>query len=470
MARKIKHGKKVLVLGFDGLSADLLINYMSQGIMPAFKEFTRHSAFYTLKTVIPPSSPAIWTSIFTGVNPGKHAIFSFINPRPIPHPVTSRDRKAQPIWTLVSNYGKKVLVLNCPSTYPPDKVRGLMVAGFPILELEKAVYPPKSAKALKKVGYVIDIPEDAYYTAKDEKRFVKLCGDIMLTRAIIAKELLTKELYDLAIIIFTGIDRVSHYLIDNNSAMRYIYNIADKVLSIMLEDIEEIYNCIIVSDHGFYRVEKALYILPLLRKCGLMNYKLSRFSLVAKWLMPIYARRRLTMHVILRKFRKLIYSNMMTVGTKNIQWIQASWSLCLKRVKTASSYYPLLRKISSCIRYVYDHERQHHVIRSILTKDELFNGPYVDLAPDIFIIPNKGYTLVPLPTEPCDGILSRYFPPPFHGEHSLNSVLLVRIDGMDGKLYDKVSIYDIAPTILSLLRIPIPNHMDGRSMLKDLKT
>src|SRR5918997_3578564 len=69
--------KRVLLLGLDGMTYNVLEPAFAAGHMPVFKALMDRSASGVLTSTVPPYTPPGWTSIFTGVNPGKHGIFGF---------------------------------------------------------------------------------------------------------------------------------------------------------------------------------------------------------------------------------------------------------------------------------------------------------------------------------------------------------------------------------------------------------
>jgi predicted AlkP superfamily phosphohydrolase/phosphomutase len=63
---------KVLVIGLDGATFDLLTPWMEQGELPRLRALRDGGISGELLSVIPPLSPPAWTTAATGVNPGKH--------------------------------------------------------------------------------------------------------------------------------------------------------------------------------------------------------------------------------------------------------------------------------------------------------------------------------------------------------------------------------------------------------------
>lgn len=123
--------KRLMVLGLDGAEWKLIKRWVDQGKLPTFKRLIDNGTYGLLKSTIPISSAPAWTSAFTGVNPAKHNIFEFFISKGYGIRLTNAtDRKAKAVWELLSEKGLKVIVINVPMTYPPDRVNGIMISGI----------------------------------------------------------------------------------------------------------------------------------------------------------------------------------------------------------------------------------------------------------------------------------------------------------------------------------------------------
>src|SRR5258705_13197055 len=76
------NGKKLIILGIDGLDPDLLTKFMAEGKMPNFARLAQQGSFRRLTTSIPPQSPVAWSNLITGMNAGGHGVFDFNPPEP----------------------------------------------------------------------------------------------------------------------------------------------------------------------------------------------------------------------------------------------------------------------------------------------------------------------------------------------------------------------------------------------------
>ncbi len=75
-------GKKVIVIGIDGMDPRLCDQLMNQGLLPHLEILRAGGGFSTLGTSTPPQSPVAWANFINGAGPGDHGIFDFIHRHP----------------------------------------------------------------------------------------------------------------------------------------------------------------------------------------------------------------------------------------------------------------------------------------------------------------------------------------------------------------------------------------------------
>ena len=75
-------GKKVIVIGFDGMDPRLAEKMMAAGKLPNLDHLRRQKGYSVLGTSIPPQSPVAWANFINGAGPGSHGIFDFIHRDP----------------------------------------------------------------------------------------------------------------------------------------------------------------------------------------------------------------------------------------------------------------------------------------------------------------------------------------------------------------------------------------------------
>lgn len=149
-------GKKVIVIGIDGMDPGLSEKMMREGRLPNFAKLAEAGGYRVLGTSIPPQSPVAWANFINGAGPGSHGIFDFIHRHPeqqcIPffamaetlpgegyweigqhkvqldfwpfnhkRPATLLRRQGTPFWDYLDEAGIGSAFYNLPSNYPPSE-------------------------------------------------------------------------------------------------------------------------------------------------------------------------------------------------------------------------------------------------------------------------------------------------------------------------------------------------------------
>jgi hypothetical protein len=116
---------RVIVFGIDGGTWDVIGPLMRAGEMPHLKRLYDRGIHGVLETRRPAASPVVWTTIFTGRLRAEHGVLNW-------ETAVSTNRRVSALWEITSAHGLATHVLNVPGSWPPDRVDGVMLAGFPI--------------------------------------------------------------------------------------------------------------------------------------------------------------------------------------------------------------------------------------------------------------------------------------------------------------------------------------------------
>jgi len=161
-ARSEPLAPRVIVVGFDGQDAHLTEKFMAEGKMPHFSALAERGCYRQLKTTFPSITPVAWSTFSTGVNPGKHNIFDFLDrdprtylPRlssahigsvdrflrigkfkiPLAKPEIRLLRKSKPFWKCLGEHNIWSTILRVPITFPPDRFYGAQLGAMCIPDL-----------------------------------------------------------------------------------------------------------------------------------------------------------------------------------------------------------------------------------------------------------------------------------------------------------------------------------------------
>ena len=102
--------EKILVIGVDAATMGLIQTWADEGRLPNFKRFLEEGAYGKLNSVPNWNSAPAWSSMVTGVNPGKHGIFWFGEYKPQSYEyfyLNASYRHGSTLWNIMGEAGKK---------------------------------------------------------------------------------------------------------------------------------------------------------------------------------------------------------------------------------------------------------------------------------------------------------------------------------------------------------------------------
>ncbi len=241
-----KYLKSVSVLGLDGLPRSMLEAAIQQGFLPYYGKLYKDAVVRDIYC-IPPVTPASWPSIMSGVNPGKHGLFSFFNvvkgewKKEL---VSTYDLEHPRIHEMLSYAGKKSFIVNPIPDYPIIPVKNTTIISNMFFTPRPTSYP---SNAIEKYFPEYDIQK--LYSAKgcEAKRVM----DEYIGKFIGAVEKAVSEDYDLYWINLNFPDPVLHKcpkVLNDISMLSSTSRKIDKIIKLLSEQTDAF---IIVSDHGF---------------------------------------------------------------------------------------------------------------------------------------------------------------------------------------------------------------------------
>ena len=110
------------------------------------------------------------------------------------------------------------------------------------------------------------------------------------------------------------------------------------------------------------------------------------------------------------------------------------------------------------------------VVQAVYRREELYEGPFLDLLPDlVFDLGDGPYLASDAPM--AAGTLEPLPPDLLQGRHRPIGVLAAAGAGIAaGQRIEGARIVDVAPTVLYALDLPVPDDMDGRPLVESLTT
>ncbi len=444
---RFKKGKKVVVIGLDGTPHSLATRFMEEGIMPNFKNITRHGSFKPLFSVLPTVSCVAWSSFMTGKNPAKHNIFGFLDRTPgtyNPFVPNASNMSSATLWDILSTEGKRVVVMGVPVTYPPKKVNGILISGFLAPDIEKATYPAELGKKYKEANsYLLDI--EPWKAREDVNNVIPQVTDVFRKRRDTLRELMKEVDWDFFMTHFMETDRLHHFLWEHMEIglqpfcqqFKDFYREVDDFIGELVNELEDRATLIILSDHGFCTLKEEVYVNHWLVEKGYLRFKTDAPEDI---------------------------SSIDAGNTRAYSMDPGRIYINLKgrepggTVNPGTEYLSLREELMREISMIKDPGTGEAMLESVKTREDLYSGPNFDAAPDIIMVPKRGYDL--------KGSVNRSVltgKGPIVGMHTFDDAMLY-ISDREIKKSD-ISVTDLLPTILHLMDCTVPDDVDGRDVL-----
>lgn len=499
---------RVLVIGIDGAELSLIEKWKNE--LPTIRRLMENGAYGRLKSTYPPESCPAWCSFYTGKNPGKIGVFGFKQKKENEYDEELVNRsfvKSQALWALLSEAGKKSIVINVPITYPPQKIDGILVTGMgtPSNKINYC-YPPSIKPELDSVcdGYIIE-PEIANLFSHEPRNkdiFLGRIKECIMKRTKAMIYLLNKYKWDFAIVVYMMADRASHFFwhyMDTEhlgyegkntkykNAIKAVYKWVDNGIKSLLRQIDTNTTVILMSDHGFKALHGEFVTNTWLKEIGYLRHrdKNSAFPLkkyLIKFFLPFFHKlgfiSPLLRIISLNKIRNFVPLGS-TVFNSNIDWKHTKAFCCGHTGSTiwinlkdrepmgivSLEYYENIRReiIEKLKKLKIKGKR---IVNEVFKREDIFWGKYTSNGPDLFFLPKNGWGTLPT----IDKRLFYDFGdhPMWGGFHSLEGMWIMS-GAKIKKIIKKCSITDLAPTILYLLDVKIPKDMDGTVLADCIK-
>lgn len=476
---KNRSGKeKVLVVGLDGANLDLIKLWSREGKLPAFKKLLQEGSYGYLESTIPTITIPAWNCLASGKNPGKIGIFSFVHKAYGTYDFRiyqSLVEREGCIWDILSDYGKKVLILNATNILHAYKTRGYMVAGCLCIQEEKLTYPRNLRDELYNAGYQRDIMDLETLGALSDREHSRRHKEITEKQCKALFHFLEKN-WDFGFFVLNELDRVQHRFWDQKNILLTHYQNIDRNLKKLLDSLERKNDeaiVLIVSDHGFGPNERSFFINEWLLRKGLLKVEKIPLLEFGKSIISVLKKPRvLKMLRPLMRFSpiRLLYQSVLflPIGRTPILWNEtkafsyATWGTIYinlsgrepKGLVKAEEYEILRSEIIEGLR---------ELSVKAYRREELYHGEYLELAPDIIIQTDENVNFI-------SGRVGygKDFLKGFGGAHArLNGTFIAWGPNIKKNFEMNAKLYDVAPTILNMFGIPIPKDMDGR-VLKEI--
>jgi predicted AlkP superfamily phosphohydrolase/phosphomutase len=499
----------VLIVGLDGATFDIIRPLAHSGKLPHLSRLMETGTSAALRSTLPPVTAPAWSSFMTGTNPGKHGIFQWRTYDPTRYTcveervVTGAQLAGTTFWDVLSSYGYKVGILTVPVTYPPWPVNGFMLSGYPCPDARKNyTFPVAYADTLSEsYNFSAD-----YYLAASEEDVWRNGLEMLRKRTSLATELIREQNLDVCVLVLGEIDRAQHdfwkysdsdfpaYHTEKGRRFRDViaehYEVSDAQIGRLLELASEKTTVIIMSDHGagphppaYFHTNSWLKSLGLLQlqqhRPGRVAAGLRRGLQGLRSILPFEEQvRRLLPAGVVHRARRI------SLNISDVDWSRTKAyrfpmyhpaegiEINLRGrqpqgiVEPGAEYEEVRDHVIGQLRQAVDPETGVPVADEVYKREDIYSGPYLEIAPDIVFVTAPQYRaereiaeqyVAPVPLK----LLEKY-----NGLHRMDGIFIAHGRKIRAaSTIEGAQIVDVAPTVLYAMGLPIPGNMDGRVLL-----
>jgi predicted AlkP superfamily phosphohydrolase/phosphomutase len=485
---------RTAVIGLDGATYRLLDPLLEAGAMPNLARIRERGVSAVLTSTVPAYTPPAWTSMITGVNPGRHAIFGFLESTPqeptrIAHSGTLR---ALPFWRYLNGVGAGVF--NVPMTYPPVPVDGFLVsgglaAGWTDPSMANVASDDRVAREIRAACGDEPYPIDTVVSYENDwssDRIVEHARRVQAVRRRVLLALLETHDPSFLFAVFEGPDRLQHvhyqYLVECSDwylrpGAERIRERAHAYFSELDGAIGELAawagsagNVVLVSDHGAGPWEKTVNVNLLLAEWGYL--RLPSVARVTSTRMVAGVGQRVARKILPRKLllaakakinRSIDWTSARAFASQVAeQGIHVNEEHALPAgIVPEADVERLENEIVDRLAGLRDPEDGGGVVDRVERRKDVIWGPYERRAPHLFpICRDQRYELSD--TTAAASVFTDHRDRPW-GYHHNDGIFVAAGPAFAAGVGDgRLEIVDVLPTVFHAAGLPIPGDLDGR--------
>jgi predicted AlkP superfamily phosphohydrolase/phosphomutase len=280
---------KTLVIGLDCAAPDIVLK---DERLTNIRRLMDQGCYGRLESVNPPITVPAWMSMATSQDPGSLGVYGFRNRTNHSYEglgiANSASITAPAVWDHLGAEGKRVVIVGVPPAYPPRKVNGVSVGCFltPDPAQNEFTYPPSLKADLERL--VGEYPVDVKGFRTDNTDWLKEQAWEMTRKHFeVIRYLMTTVEWDYFQFVEIGLDRVHHgfWKFHDRTHRHYVaghkyesvvsdyYLLLDEEIGKLLELIDDDTIVAVVSDHGAQRLDGGFCVNDWLRREGLLVLK-----------------------------------------------------------------------------------------------------------------------------------------------------------------------------------------------------
>jgi len=279
---------KVMIIGLDCAEPSLVFDSWLDDL-PNLRSLVESGTSGRLRSITPPITVPAWSCMMASRTPGDLGIYGFRNRSDHSYDglyiANGNAVREQRLWDLMTRAGKFSIVLGVPGTFPVRPLKGVLVSCFltPSVESEYTFPPALRAEVSDVVGeYLFDCTN---FRTLDRDDLLEQVYSMTDRRFALADHLLSTRPWDLFAMVEMGTDRMHHAFWKDmdpshrkhepsgpyRDAIREYYRHVDVLVGRLLRHADDDTYVFVVSDHGAKRMDGGIRVNEWLRREGYLT-------------------------------------------------------------------------------------------------------------------------------------------------------------------------------------------------------
>lgn len=459
---------------------------LEAGELPHLAALIERGAHGDCLSSVPSHSWCAWPSFMTAQNPAGHGVFDILEYKPGTSrrlPITYRSIKARTIFDDFSAAGKTSLAINIPLTFPTPEIKGKVVGGG-VLPSSRSYTHPVELQSELDANAPFPVNGMSWTTYRNRPdAFLENVETITAKRQKSFEYLLDTTEWDFGVLVYVSTDRIQHCLMEYitpenpdyaqlketpvGQRTRRVYRQLDDGLGELLKRTTEDDLVMFMSDHGHQLCTRTCTMDRILAHLGWLEFSRGSFAFnLIRWGPGRRVARRL--YDIFKLHGKIsipaspvdwaktrAYTSVVSTGegvSVNLRGREPEGTV------DRADYDKVRDDLAASLESFRDPETGTNPIGKIYRKEEVMSGPFLDIAPDLLLVPAPLYSLTHAKgmVEKADWL---------SGDHRLEGVLVAAgPEVTPGPLPEPAHLMDLGPTAMAALGVPSAVERDGRPL------
>jgi predicted AlkP superfamily phosphohydrolase/phosphomutase len=498
--------RKILVMGLDGATFDVINPLLEEGRMPNLAGLIAAGASGPMRSTVPPISGPAWISLATGMQPQRTSIYDFTYRRAgryeLQH-ISSADYAGRSVWDYLGKAGKTVGILNYPMFFPPCPVNGFITTGLGASDDDEFTYPASIRQDLDRAAggkYELMV---AYHNARyeDTELFLSDLQRVLDKKIRAAACLLKEKPWDFFWLVLSETDWLQHLMWQRcepgrsashaQNAQRFderfkkVWEQIDGAIGELCAIAGPQTDVVVLSDHGFGPNEGVFKLNVWLQREGYLAWRKGKSRAFADAKEAFCKHGRAIARAIrLHKLAPSLYGHARATKEKLIEKVIDQIDLD-KSVAFDPGHTIPFGGVYINDRIVTSPEKRRALSRQIEEKLHRWAdangvaietwqqtdapGGQVNTGPDLLVGVNDWGAVLLKERLTGEVFERRSYSSRHTGSHRMNGIFIAAGPDIKRCKVETIQLCDIAPTILHLFDVPVPADMDGRA-LEDIVT